>query len=478
MTPTDVLALLPFIVLGAVIVAATLMAAFYRHQAAMAALTVVGLGATGISLYFAGMVAPHDVTALLRIDDYALVYIGMILSAAAGVTLMAYGYLREARQPSEELYLLLLLATFGACVMAAADHFVSFFLGLEVLSVSLYALIGYTRDRPRSVEAAVKYLILAGATSAVLLFGMALVYAQTGSMSFAVVGARLAGATGATGLLVPGLALMLVGIGFKLALVPFHLWTPDVYEGAPAPVTALVATVSKGAMFAVLLRLFAPAAAAWSPGLLWCFGLLAGLSMIAGNVLALMQDNLKRIIAYSSIAHLGYALVAFIAGGRFGAEAVTFYLMAYFVTILVAFGVVTALSEPGGEPELLQTYRGLAWRRPWAATALVGSMLSLAGIPLTAGFIGKIFLASAGVSEGRWGLVLLLVAGSAIGLFYYLRVVAAVFAAPAEEAGHRRTALAPWPAMFSVSVFLVVLVWLGVYPAPLQAIAHMAAASL
>jgi len=296
-------------------------------------------------------------------------------------------------------------------------------------------------------------------SSAFLLFGMALVYAETGSLEPATM-ALLLSARGGT-LVVAGLGLMLTGIGFKLALVPFHMWTPDVYAGAPAPVTAFVATVSKGGMFAVVLRFFIPLSSDGGE-LFLVLSLIAVASMFVGNLLALLQDDVKRLLAYSSIAHLGYLLVALLAGGELAVEAATYYLVAYFVTILGAFGVVSALSGDGREALSFADYRGLFWRRPWIAAAFTASLLSLAGIPLTAGFLGKFYLLAAGVEASLWALVIVLVVNSAIGLFYYLRLVVAMF-----SQGEAEPAKIPWPAAAALTVVTVLLIWFGIYPQPL-----------
>jgi NADH-quinone oxidoreductase subunit N len=332
-------------------------------------------------------------------------------------------------------------------------------------------LIAYLRTDDRPLEAGIKYLLLAGASSAFLLFGAALLYAELGTMEFDRMAQLLAVGKNTGGFIVlTGLAMTITGIGFKLAVVPYHMWTPDVYEAAPAPVTAFVATVSKGAVVALLLRYFAQAGAYPYDSLMLVFSLIAGASMVVGNLLALLQSNVKRILAYSSIAHLGYGLVAFAASGSQGVEAVTFYLIAYTVTILGAFGVVTVLSEKERDAESLEAYRGLFWRRPGLAMILTATLVSLAGIPLTAGFTGKVFVLLAGIQSASWLLVMLLVLTSAVGLVYYLRILVAMYAAlPQREAAHDPL---PVPSLsLADSVVLVTLtmgvVWMGVYPAPI-----------
>ena len=358
------------------------------------------------------------------------------------------------------------MSTLGSAVLVCSRHFASFFLGLEVLSIGLYALIAYFPDRPRPVEAGLKYLILAAASAAFLLFGMALAYAALGTMEFDAIAAASAGRTRVPGLLVvSGSALLVTGIGFKLAVVPFHMWTPDVYEGAPAPVSAFVATVSKGGMFALLLRYFGPQSILEGGPLVLVLSIVAIASMIAGNLLALRQDNVKRILAYSSIAHLGYFLVAFLAGGPLGSKAATFYLAAYFVTILGAFGVVSMVSTETRDADLIEDYRGLFWRRPVVGGVLSAMLLSLAGIPLTAGFVGKFYVVAAGAASAAWALVMTLAITSAIGLFYYLRVLVALYEPAGSggvEAASRGSTRAP--AVLALACLTVLLFWLGAYP--------------
>ncbi|HTX35999.1 MAG TPA: NADH-quinone oxidoreductase subunit N [Bryobacteraceae bacterium] len=476
LTTDDFIALLPLLILTATVVVVMLAVAIHRRHVVTAILSYTGLGVAFASLWTAQAVTPRQVTPLLTVDGYALFYMGLILAASMAFVLLAYGYFENSGGHRDELYILMLVATLGSLVLVASSHLVSLFLGLELLSVSLYGMISYLHTRPLPLEAGLKYLVLAAASAAFLLFGMALVYFVTGAMDFAGIAAGLpAAGTDEHWLLWPGMALIVTGFGFKLALVPFHLWTPDVYEGAPAPVTAFVATVSKGAMFAALLRFFyASGAHAYGPVFV-VFDVIAIASMFAGNILALMQTNVKRILAYSSIAHLGYLLVAFQAAGVLGAQAVTFYLVAYFVTIMGAFGVVTVLSHDGHEADSLEDYRGLFWRRPALGAIFTGMLLSLAGIPLTAGFIGKFYVVAAGASSALWALIVILAVSSAIGLYYYLRVLVVMYDRPAEAVA--QPALVPAGGV-ALGVLAVLLVWLGVFPGPLLAAIRQVAAGL
>jgi NADH-quinone oxidoreductase subunit N len=341
--------------------------------------------------------------------------------------------------------------------------------------VALYVLIGYLAGDERSVEAAVKYLVLAGATSGFLLFGMGLVYVMTGQMGVAGVAEALGAQDGLDVIVVLGAAMLFVGVGFKLAVVPFHMWTPDVYEGAPTPVAAYIATVSKGAVVAVIVRFLRPVSLDEGSALFLALAVVAAASMIGGNVLALRQDNVKRILAYSSIAHLGYILVAFLATDGNAVTAVVFYLVAYTATNLVAFGVVSELSTRDHEAERLADYDGLARRRPVAAATMAVALFSLAGIPLTAGFLAKVYLLTAGTGSALWALVVILVLSSTIGLYYYTRIIVAMYVR--EPAGAAAPRAARPAAVVLVAFSLVVLV-LGVYPGPLLDVIQAAASTL
>ncbi|HMD21710.1 MAG TPA: NADH-quinone oxidoreductase subunit N [Alloacidobacterium sp.] len=453
----------PLLIMSATAVIAMLAIAIQRNHLVVAAMTLIGIGASLLSLTFAASAIPRQLTSLLIFDSYSVIYMALILCAAAFVVLFSYDYLKRRHEHREEFYLLILLATTGAMVLVVSRHFISLFLGLELLSVSLYALISYIRSKTVSIEAGIKYLVLAASSSSVLLFGLALMYAETGSMDLSQFATTLNHTAAFP--VIAGLMLVLTGIGFKLAVVPFHLWTPDVYEGAPLPVTAFIATVSKGGMFALILRWFHlhDAALSGTPGLV--LSIIAIASMLTGNLLALSQSSVKRILAYSSIAHMGYALVALLAGGALGAPAATYYLAAYFATILGAFGVMTILSGPQREAAFIDDYRGLFWRRPFIAAAFTAMLLSLAGIPLTAGFLGKFYVIAAGASQSRWILLFTLVVSSTIGLFYYLRILAAMYA-KTEDTGPV-TPMLPLPATLALAVLTGLVFLLGLYPTPL-----------
>lgn len=469
MSPAEFSALLPVFILAAAASLLTVAAGFYRNHGFVAGFTMAAFLLSFASLFIAKSGAPVAVTPLLLVDDFALFFMGLTFAASFGVTLLSYGYNGGSEGKHTEYYILLMLAALGAAVLAGSRHFASFFLGLETLSVSLFGLVAYMRDK-RGNEAGLKYLVLAGASSAFLVFGMALVYAATGLMEFSAIRAS-AGMEGGT-VMAAGLAMILAGAGFKLAVVPFHGWTPDVYEGAPAPVGAFVASVSKGAVIVVLMRLLSGTLLPGGP-LFMFLTVVAVASMFAGNLLALFQENIKRVLAYSSIAHLGYLLVAFLASGTFAAGAVAFYLAAYFVSIIGAFGVVTVLSKNGSDMDVLESYRGLARRNPVTAVMFTAILLSLAGIPLTAGFVGKFYLVAAGAASSMWLLVLSLALSSVIGFYYYLRIILVLFALSPEQGAPEYIHPAGSAALIAL---FAVLLFLGVYPGPFLSLVGAASA--
>jgi len=475
MTLQDFIALSPILDLGAFSLVTMLAIAFKRHHARIAVLAFLSCLFTLATLPWAATEAPRTVTTLLVVDGHALLYMGLILSATMVIIALSYRYLNNQfheQEGVEEYYLLLLLATFGGLVLTTAAHFASFFLGFELLGLSLCSLIGYLRTRRNPLEAAVKYLLLSITASAFLLFGLALLYFESGAMTFHEIGVTVKQWDTVPALWLGGLILVLAGLALKLGLAPFHMWIPDVYQGAPTPITTYIATVSKAAVMALLLRLVTEVGVLELPSLVHLFGLLAVVSMVTGNVLALLQQNVKRLLAYSSIAHFGYVLVALLAGGPPAAEAVTFYVIVYCAMSLGAFGVVTVYSSEGGEKDRVEDYQGLFWTRPWLAAMLALSLLSLAGIPLTAGFIGKFYAITAGVDAGLWWLVLALIANSVVSLYYYLRLFVTLFGEAAEPATVPQAAaiqspeFVNWTTVCSLGFVASIILALGVYPSP------------
>jgi NADH-quinone oxidoreductase subunit N len=473
-TPQQLIALLPLLITAGTVVVVMLAIAFKRNHWWNATLSVVGLNAALFSILLIAPnglqnIVPQAVTPLLMVDGYACFYMAVILVATLACMTFAHAYMEGFGGNREEIYLLLGLACAGGLVLACSHHLASLFIGLELLSVPVYGMVAYTFRQNRSLEAGIKYMVLSAAASAFLLFGMALLYAYTGSLSFVGIGTHLGGADAHNPILIAGAALIVVALGFKLSLAPFHLWTPDVYQGAPAPVGAFLATVSKVAVFAVLLRFIVETPVMHNDVMRTIFAVLAGASIVVGNFLAFSQTNLKRLLGYSSIAHFGYILVAVVAGSAISIEAVGVYLLTYVVTTLCAFGVVSLISSPykGTDADAIFDLRGLFWRRPYLASALAWSMLSLAGIPATAGFIGKFYAVAAGVEAELWWLLGLLIVGSAIGLYYYLRVMVTLFLL--EPGMRRHDAPLDWGQRaggIALVVFALLILYVGVYPQP------------
>ncbi len=466
MSKIDFLNVLPLFILTSAAILILFSISVKRNHTVIYIITVASL--LGDFIYMMQYVSKSKevIEPLFVFDGFGDFNVGLILITSLAVTMISFAYFEQREERKEEYYILLILATLGSCVLVISKHFVSLFLGLEILSVSLYSMIAYLRRREKSDEAGLKYLIMAAFSSAFILFGMALLYAQTGSLEFGGIGKYLASVSHMPLLLLTGLGLMVVGVGFKLSVVPFHMWAADVYEGAPAPVTAFIATVSKGGVIALLVRFFKEIDGFQYQSIVVIFTGIAIASMFVGNFLAIRQRNVKRILAYSSIAHIGYLLVAFLAGGELGTEAVSFYLVAYFITTVGAFGILSTLSDRDRDADHMEDYQGLLWRRPWTAAILAAMLLSLAGIPLTAGFIGKFYLVAAGVNTNEWLLVSMLALNSAIGLYYYIRIIAVMFE---RHDGEEEPLDQLHPSVYIVSgvtmgILVALLLWVGIYP--------------
>jgi NADH-quinone oxidoreductase subunit N len=423
----------------------------------------VAVSGAGLAWLWVNNVAPLGLAQMMALDTFRYAAAAIVLVSAGGAILLSLGYLERELLLAPEYYPLILLATAGMMFLAGAEDLIVLFLGLEVMSVAVYVLAGYNRANAASAEAALKYFLIGAFASGFLLYGIALVYGATGTTNLSLIGASLAGGQLA---LMPalGLGLLLIGFGFKVAAVPFHMWAPDVYDGAPTPVTAFMATGVKAAAFAALVRVllegFPAADALWQP-------VIAGLaiaSMVIGNLVALAQRSLKRMLAYSSIAHAGYLLVAVWPGTRLGAGAVLLYLAAYGLTTLASFGFLTALGRGGEQNVTYDDIAGLAGSRPWTALGLSICMLSLFGFPGTFGFIGKWYIISANIAEGQIILPVVLVVTSVVSAGYYLPVIMAMYMKPAPtEDAHRDVRLAP-AAAGAIAISLIAVVVFGFWP--------------
>jgi NADH-quinone oxidoreductase subunit N len=430
-----VLALLPELVLTAGAVVLLLLIA-WRHRTAgdlRAAgwVTLAALGATAIAVGWLwwNRAGPEGLAGMLALDDFRWVTDWLFLGAAALTVLISFSYLEREQILAPEYHLLIVLATLGMMLMGGGGDLMVIFLGLELMSVAVYVLAGFDRRSPRSAEAALKYFLLGAFASGFLLYGIALIYGATGTTNLALIGVQLSLTNPPGVMLLAGLALLLVGFAFKVAAVPFHMWAPDVYDGAPTPVTAFMATGVKAAAFAALFRVLTEAfgqAGAWRE-IVWG---LAVLTMVGGNLLALAQRSLKRMLAYSSVAHAGYLLVAVASGRAAGTAAFIVYLAAYTLMSLGAFALLGAKGRRGESDVMIDDLAGLATRRPWLAFALAVCILSLLGFPGTAGFIGKWYILVAATGAGENLLAAILVLTSVISAGYYLPVIMAMYMKP------------------------------------------------
>jgi len=483
----DLLLLLPHELIGLAIVVGMLSVAIGRNHFLSTVISTAGMFAAGVAaavqLYELTMgAATTMVTALFVIDALSALFITLLTFSAIGIAIMSFAYFHKLDDARDEFQLLLSLATLGAITLVSSAHFITVVIGLEMLSMALYGMIAYPVHcsgwTANSLESAIKYLTLSAVASATMLFGMALIFAATGTLVFLEI------AVSAGPLFYIGLLMLFVGAAFKLSLVPFHLWTPDVYQGSPLPAVAFLATLGKVAVAVFVIRLFSQPQIGEIVAVSTVVALVAMASILAGNLLALRQTNLKRLLAYSSIAHMGYLLIAVLsisvpsvssgnATSSLALESALFYLLVYSLLSLGAFGCAILVSSSEAEAAGVEDYRGLFWRSPWLASALLVMVLGLAGIPLTAGFIAKFQVFFAAVSESQWELLGALVIGSAVGLFYYLRVVYQMLM-PVSETDEpfalRVIGFESLGVPVVIALLTLVVLWLGVYPEPLFAL--------
>jgi NADH-quinone oxidoreductase subunit N len=397
------------------------------------ALSLVSLGAAlGLTIWQWGS-DKSIVSGALRVDGLSLMLNLILIAGGACTVLLAWRSLAAREAAHGEFHALLLTSVGGMTLLAGAQNMVALFIGLELLSIPLYVLCATEMRREHSLESGLKYLIVGSVGSATLLYGMAMIYGATGTTDFSGIAAALShGGLATDPLTLTGIALCVAGLGFKASVAPFHQWTPDVYEGAPTPVTAFMAVTTKVAALGVFLRFFDVALVAahtsWGPAV----GALAAITIIVGNVGALGQSSLKRMLAYSSVAQAGYMLAGVVVASQLGVKATAFYLAVYLMMNMAAFGVIVARERETGQGDSIDTLAGLGRDRPWLAWPMTLSMLGLAGIPATAGFIGKFYLIDAAVSGSYTWLGVVIVVGSMISLGYYLPVIAAMWMRSAE----------------------------------------------
>jgi NADH-quinone oxidoreductase subunit N len=447
-----------------------------RSGHALAWITLIVIGATTASLVpFTGthVEVAHG---LLAVDRFALFFKAVFLISAAITVLMSVRYLEIEGASPGEYYFLILCATLGMMIMAGGIDLITIFIGLETMAVSFYILAGFIKPNQRSNEAAVKYFLLGAFSLGILLYGMSLLYGLSGTTNLRVMAPVFFGPqTRHDPRLILAVMLVVAGVGFKIAAVPFHMWAPDVYEGAPTPVTAFLSVGSKAAAFAMILRIFLEGLPAMIHDWQILFEALAIVTMTVGNLAALTQSNLKRMLAYSSIAHAGYILIGLVAGTPRGVSAMLIYLFIYTFMQLGAFTVIVLMRRRDVVGDELKDFSGLHFRHPYAAFAMLLFMLSLGGIPPTAGFMGKFWLFSAAIDAHYYWLAVIGVLNSAVSLYYYVRLV--VFMYLKKDATGSEPSTTP-ALTVALTVAVVATIYLGVYPQVLFEIAEASARTL
>jgi len=460
MSETDFYSLTPFLILAMAPIIIMIVISIFRNYEVVYGFSVLSFIVAIFSVFYILPLVPHNIDPLFIIDRFSLFFLGIIFFSGLLVTFLSYDYLKNLQGIREEYYIILFTSTLGASLLTVANHFILFFLGIETLTLSLYILIAFEKSKDRSIEAGIKYLILASVSSAFLLFGMGLMYVTFGTMQFTTIMVAMSHLEKLPPLFLYGFGMMLVGIGFKLALVPFHMWTPDIYQGAPAPISSYIATVSKGAVLAVFIRFFFNIKGFENQSIFYIISGIAILSMFVGNLLAIQQKNIKRLLAYSSIANMGYIIIILLTGSDKGIQSAIFYLITYFITTIGAFGVISLLSTKDFEAEKIEDYKGLFWKKPWMAVVLTLCMLSLAGIPVTAGFIAKFYLIYEGMKAGLMLLVFSMIINSVLGLYYYLRVITTMFS----TAGKTELPSVSILGKLTLTIITIGILALGVYP--------------
>jgi NADH-quinone oxidoreductase subunit N len=465
--PLDLVPILPELVLAGMAIVILLWDAIrpIRDQWVLAVLALVGIAGAGAVTVWQWVTPSSDgltvLGGMIAVDRYALFFRLVILASAAIAVLFSGHYLARTGEGRGEYYALLLFATSGMTLLSAAADLIVVFLALEILSLSLYVLAGFSWRRLASQEASLKYFLLGAFSSAFFLYGIALAYGATGTTSIGGIADALDGGLSGLALPLAAAALLAVGFGFKVAAVPFHMWTPDVYQGAPTPVTGFMAAGTKVAGFAALIRVSEVALGPLGWELRAGLVAVSALTMVVGSVLAIAQDDVKRLLAYSSIGHAGFVLVGVAAGNQAGISGAMFYLAAYAAMILGAFGVVLLVSRTGEERTSLRSYRGLARRSPLLGALLMLFLLSLAGIPPLAGFMAKFLVFEAAVEAGLEGLVIVAVLASVVAAFFYLRVIVLMYMEDPEEEVATRSSGAP---AWGLAVAAAVTVILGLFP--------------
>ncbi|UAJ65517.1 NADH-quinone oxidoreductase subunit N [Candidatus Schneideria nysicola] len=478
----NLIAFLPLLIIGLTIVLLLLHIAWKRYTSCVVITSISGLS---IALLLAWFVLYHvkkiiDITPLIRIDNISILYTLFIITVAITSCIQAYTWIKHSGiRQSEEFYLLILIATLGGVFLVNANHLVSLFIGIELLSLPLFGLIGYHPQKDRSLEASIKYTLLSVVSSSFMLFGIALIYLDTGHLSFSGISREVIVLH--SPLLLIGVGLMMVCVGFKLSWVPFHFWTPDVYQCTSTPALTFLSIASKIAIFIGLFRFFLYSSLYEIEMLRLLLSIITFISIIIGNIMAFKQTNIKRLLGYSSIAHFGYLLIGLIAAMKIpkldtlAFEAISIYVISYIFSNVGIFSILILLLElPMKEKDRIDTYKGLFWKYPRVTILLTVMLLSLSGIPMTLGFIGKVYTIIIGIHAGLWWLVGSLIVGSLISLLYYLRLIIILYLRDNTQLGKNNIITLP---SYTINGFTVILcaffiIIFGCYPQSLIDFIH------
>ena len=467
----DLIALAPVLVLSVFAMGVLVLDLWSgKNKTLLMFVSLVGLLMTAISAFAKQPLPAFAFTNSYIVDHLSIFFTCIFTLSSALAILLSAEYNERNGMKAGEYYALILLCTVGMIVLASSTDMIMIFLGIEIVSICLYVLAGFRRDDPVSNEAALKYFLLGAFATGFLLYGMTLIYGSTGSTNIFKIAEFIKTNDSSSPLMLMGIVLLVIGFGFKVAAVPFHMWAPDVYHGSPTPVTAFMAVGPKAAAFAAFFRVFKEGipnmAANWE--ILLC--IVAVLSMFVGNLGAIMQTNIKRMLAFSSISHAGYLIIAVIAKSSLAGSGLLFYMLTYAFTTFGAFGIVILLGRKGEENLELKNYSGLAYKHPLLALSMTVFLLSLGGLPPFAGFVAKFYIFSAAIEKGFVTLVIIAVLNSAISFYYYLKVV--VFMYMKEPAGEFQISLTPMT-LFVVIIGIIGTIELGIYPDPIIALTHL-----
>lgn len=466
----DLIALAPVLVLSVFAMMVLVVDLFGgRDKTLLVFISLVGLLMTAISAFAKNPIPAYSFNDSYIVDHLSLFFICIFTISSALAILLSVEYNEREGIRAGEYYALILFCTVGMILLASSTDMIMIFLGIEIVSICLYVLAGIRRNDLRSNEAALKYFMLGAFATGFLLYGMTLVYGSTGHTNLFKIAEFVQNPSAQSNpLLLMGLVLLIIGFGFKVASVPFHMWAPDVYEGAPTPVTAFMAVGPKAAAFAAFFRVFAEAFPELAPSWEILLSTVAVLSMFFGNLGAIMQTNVKRMLAFSSISHAGYILIAIIAKNSLGSSALLFYMLSYAFMTFGIFGIIIILGRKGEENLEMKNYSGLAYKHPVLALSMTIFLLSLGGLPPFAGFIAKFYIFSAAVQEGLITLVVIAVLNSAISFYYYLKII--IFMYMKEPEAEFNISLTPLT-LFVVLVGVITTVSLGIFPGSIIALA-------